>query len=337
MLVRALIAALLAVTLARVLAAEVEERRSVGSLPAHVGGAFEEMAACHLSASGDYLIFDRRAHAVYRFAPGANAPAKIVQIGSESGRILRPSAFDSAPGGTFVVADAPANQQRIQFFTDAGSSMGGFTMPGRSVPQITLGDLVLSGVGSLKYTGTSILLSQPEIGALVTEYELNGATRRTFGDLRATGQEKDPAVHTALNVGWALPNPKGGYYFVFLSGIPMFRKYDAAGKLVFERHIEGTEIDPYLDRMPTTWPHRTVSGSEYPIVPAMIRTAAVDQEGNLWISLMAPFTYVYDGTGDKRRTIQFRAAGIITPSSFFFTKDRRVLVTPGCYAFDAQL
>jgi hypothetical protein len=32
-----------------------------------------------------------------------------------------------------------------------------------------------------------------------------------------------------LNVGVVLLNPKGGYYFVFLSGLPTFRKYDAAG------------------------------------------------------------------------------------------------------------
>jgi hypothetical protein len=335
--VRALIAVLLAVLVTGADAADVEERRSIGALPAHIGAAFEEMSACHLSTSGDYLIFDRRAHAVFSFTRGGDAAQKIVQIGSETGRILRPTAFDSAPDGTFVVADSPRDQPRIQFFTDAGAGMGGFTMAGRPVPQITLGDLVLSGVGSLKYTGTSVLLSQPEIGALVTEYDLRGATRRTFGELRATGQEQDSAVHAAFNVGRALPTPKGGYYFVFLSGVPMFRKYDAAGKLVFERHIEGAEVDPYLNRMPTSWPHRTVGGTEYPIVPAMIRTAAVDLDGNLWISLMAPYTYVYDATGDKRQTIQFRAAGIITPTSFFFTKDRRLLVTPGCYAFDAGL
>jgi hypothetical protein len=69
----------------------------------------------------------------------------------------------------------------------------------------------------------------------------------------------------------------------------------------------------------------------------MIRTAAVDLDGDLWLSIMAPYTYVYDAAGDKRRTIQFRAAGIVAPTSFFFTRDRRVLVTPGCYAFDAHL
>ncbi len=327
-----LLAAALAVGTA---ALAVEERRSIGGLRPHVAGAFDEIAACHLTPSGDYLVFDRRAHAVSTVAVGADVPKKIVQIGHETGRILRPTAFDSAPNGTFVVADSPGNQHRIQFFSDTGSDQGGFTLPGRHAPQITLGDLVLSGIGSLKYTGESVLLSQPDIGALVTEYWLNGATRRTFGQLRQTGQEKDPAVHAALNVGLALLNPAGGYYFVFVSGVPMFRKYDKAGALVFERHVEGLEVDAQLRSLPTTWPR--LAEREFPIVPAAIRTAAVDPAGNLWISLTAPYTYVYDSAGDKRRTLQFRAAGVVAPTSFFFTRDGRVLITPGCYAFEALI
>jgi hypothetical protein len=313
---------------------EVEERRATGSLPAHVAAAFEEMAACTVSPTGEYLIFDRRAHAVYTFAKSAEPPKRIVQIGSETGRIIRPTAFDSAPDGSFVVADAPGDQQRVQFFAATGTNLGGFTMPGRGVPTITLSELVLSGLGTLEYTGQTVLISQPELGSLVVEYLPTGTPLRTFGDLRATGQEKDPQVHNALNVGISLMSPKGGYYFVFLSGVPMFRKYDAAGTLVFERHIEGIELDPYVGKRPTTWPRKR---GEIPIVPATIRTAAVDHEGNLWISLAAPYTYVYDTSGDKRRTFQFRGAGIISPTSFFFTRDRRVLVTPGCYAFDASL
>jgi hypothetical protein len=42
---------------------------------------------------------------------------------------------------------------------------------------------------------------------------------------------------------------------------------------------------------------------------------------------------VYDAHGDKIRTIQFRAAGLIGPTSLFFTTDGRLLVTPGCYEF----
>jgi hypothetical protein len=312
---------------------DVEERRATGSLPAHVAAAFDEMAACTLTPSGDYLIFDRRAHAVYALAKGIETPKRIVQIGSETGRIIRPTVFDSAPDGSFVVADAPGDQQRVQFFSSTGTNIGGFTMPGRGVPQITLGDLVLSGLATLEYTGQTVLISQPELGSLIVEYLPTGTPLRTFGELRATGQEKDPQVHSALNVGISLLNPKGGYYFVFLSGVPMFRKYDAAGNLVFERHIEGVELDPYVGKLPTTWPRKR---GEIPIVPATVRIAAVDQDGNLWISLAAPYTYVYDNSGDKRHTFQFRGAGIISPTSFFFTRDKRVLVTPGCYAFDGS-
>jgi hypothetical protein len=53
----------------------------------------------------------------------------------------------------------------------------------------------------------------------------------------------------------------------------------------------------------------------------------------LWIALVVPFTYVYDRDGDKVRTVQFRAAGILSPNSFFFARNGRLLVTPGLYEF----
>jgi hypothetical protein len=317
-------------------APDVEERRAVASLPAHIAATFEEIAACHISTSGEYVIFDRRAHAVYTVARGADAPTRILQIGSESGRIIMPTAFDSLADGTFVVADAPGDYQRLQFFLPSGAELGGFRLPGRGTPRFILGNASLSALASLEFTGDTVLMSQPDVGALVTEYQLSGNVLRTFGELRATGQEKDPLVHIALNVGITLHNPKGGYYFVFLSGVPAYRKYNASGTLLFERHIEGVEMDPYVGRMPTTWPRRREGGTEMPIVAALVRTAAVDSDGNLWISLVAPYTYVYDPAGDRRRTLQFRGAGIIAPTHFDFTRDRRVIVSPGCYTFSAE-
>ncbi len=67
-----------------------------------------------------------------------------------------------------------------------------------------------------------------------------------------------------------------------------------------------------------------------------VRAAAVDGAGRLWISLAVPYTYVYDAQGDKVRTVQFSAAGVISPTSLFFTRDGRLLVTPGCYEFDPR-
>ena len=330
---RLLIAIALAVAAVEPTLPDVEERRSIGGLAAHIAAAFDEIAACQMTPAGEFIVFDRRAHAVFTVPRGADVPKKIVQIGAEPGRIIMPTAFDSAPDGSFVIADSPGDQQRLQFFLPSGTTLGGFTMPGRGAPQITLGSMYLTGLASLEYTGQTVLISQPENGALVIEYLPTGTPLRSFGGLRATGQEKDPAVHAALNVGVVLLNPKGGYYFVFLSGVPAFRKYDSAGNLVFERSIQGVEMDPYVGKMATTWPR---TRGNIPVVPAMVRTAAVDPDGNLWISLVAPYTYVYDDQGDKRHILQFRAAGIISPTHLFFTKDRRVIVTPGCYTFSAD-
>jgi hypothetical protein len=312
---------------------DVQERRAIGALAAHIAAGFDEIAACQLTPAGEFIVFDRRAHAVFTIAHGADAPKKIVEIGAEPGRIISPIAFDSAADGSFVIADTPRDQQRVQFFLQNGTAIGGFTMPARGAPQITIGGMYLSGLASLEYTGQTVLISQPENGALVIEYLMTGTPLRSFGDLRPTGQEKDPAVHAALNVGIILLNPKGGYYFVFLSGVPTFRKYDAAGKLVFERSIQGVEMDPYVGKLPTSWPR---TRGNIPLVPAIVRTAAVDPDGNLWIALVAPYTYVYDDKGDKARIVQFRSAGIVSPTHLFFTKDRKVIVTPGCYTFNSD-
>ena len=48
---------------------------------------------------------------------------------------------------------------------------------------------------------------------------------------------------------------------------------------------------------------------------------------------MVPVTYVYDGDGEKVRTVQFRGAGVVAPSSLSFTAAGRLLITPGCYQF----
>jgi hypothetical protein len=71
-----------------------------------------------------------------------------------------------------------------------------------------------------------------------------------------------------------------------------------------------------------------------PLVRPLIRTAAVDRTGQLWISLATPLTYVFDAQGDKVRTVQFVGAGPLSPTSLFFTRENRLLVTPGCYEFD---
>lgn len=320
---------LLLLTAAPPLPGRVEVLRASSAIPVHIAGAFLEPLAFQQADDGRYFIFDRRGHAVYTIAN--DEANKIVEIGFEPGKILDPSAFDLDPAsGFFVVADAPNRVERIQTFSAAGAQVWAFILPGRAETRLTLGNIVMNGIGSLQFTGNTLLLNQPERGALITEMDTRGNPFRTFGNLRPTGHEDDRNLHLALNVGLPLADPTGGYYFVFQAGVPVFRKYDASGTLVFERHVEGPELDQTLQNMPDTWPRRN---GELPIVPPTVRTAAVDRQGRLWVSLVQPFTYVYDRQGEKIRTLQFRGADILAPNSLFFTKDGRILVTPGLYEF----
>jgi hypothetical protein len=312
---------------------QVETLRSVGGLPAHIAGAFEQITACEQGPSGDYFVFDRRSHSVFSVPAALNGPRReIVSVGVEPGRVLSPSAFDMAPDGSFAIADRPGGTPRIHRFLEGGARVGGFVLPRSDTPLVTLQGHVVSGVASLEYTGKTLLVSLPETGALITEYSLDGRPLRSFGELRRTGHEQDRDVHVALNTGRIVAHPTAGFYFVFLSGVPVFRKYDAAGNFVFERHIEGLELDEYLRKLPSAWPRQTARG-EIPLVLPTVRAAEMDHDGNLWISLLVSYTYVYDTAGDKRRTLQFQAAGPLVPSGFFFTRKGQVLVTPGCYAF----
>ncbi len=308
---------------------------SSDALPAHIAAALGDPAAFVESTSGRYLVFDRRAQAIYAIDRGATTATRIVQIGEERGRIIRPTAFAAEPGGSFVVADQPGPNIRIQRFAGRGYLLNGFTVAPQPGPPLVVAGLAVAGVGSLQYTGDSIFLSRPNSGSLITEYSWNGHVRRAFGVLRRTGQESDAAVHLSLNAGLPLVDPAGGFYFVFQTGIPAFRKYDAAGELVFERHIEGRELDDTLRSLPAVWPHREGS-AEWPAVPLVVRAATVDPLGRLWVALANSFVYVYSTDGDKIRTLQLRAAGPLAPTSLFFSSSFRLLVTPGCYIFQPE-
>ncbi len=316
--------------------AQTETLRAVSALPAHIAGRFTELSSCRQMADGSFLVFDRRSHTVFSVAAEADAPREIIQVGAEPGRILRPYAFDATPEGTFVVADAPAGRGRVQVFTASGSRLAGFSVPGQDLPFVTFDGLVLSGLGSLVFNGRSVFMSRPESGSLVTELGIDGVSARTFGDLRPTGYEQDRDLHIALNSGLVVINPQGGFYFVFVAGVPVFRKYDAAGALVFERHVEGPELDDYMRNRPTAWPRRKTADREMPVVRPIVKAAAADAAGNLWLSLDVPFTYVYDRRGDKRRVVQLRAAGPVSPNNLSFTAKGRLLVTPGCSLFDVR-
>ncbi len=315
-------------------ARQVEVLTSVGGLPPHIVGTFEEPVDFEQAATGMYFVFDRRGHTVHTVDPDRSGTRKVVELGPEDGRLIQPTGFDVAPDGRFVVTDLPRAQQRIQTFTAAGTRVAGFFLPGQPAARIMIGSLMLNGAGSVQHTGDTLLVSHPESGALFTEYSQAGYAIRSIGELRDTGFESDRDLHVAMNAGLPLVDPTGGFFYVFITGTPRFQKYDANGTLLFERHIEGREMDDYLASQPRRWPRRRAQDREVPFVAPVVRAAAVSPQGQLWISLGVPYTYAYDTRGDKIRTVQFSATGILSPTSLSFSRNGRILVTPGCYEFD---
>src|SRR5262245_35416692 len=92
----------------------VEVLRPVAGLPPHIVGLFEEPLGFQQPRGGPYYVFDRRGHSVYAVDGARTEATKLVEIGQEMGRIIQPRGFDVAPSGSFVIADAPRGQERIQ-------------------------------------------------------------------------------------------------------------------------------------------------------------------------------------------------------------------------------
>jgi hypothetical protein len=311
----------------------VEVLRSIGGIPPFLAGEFEQASGFAVRPDGTALVFDRRRHRVYAIDAARTAVTPLVEIGYEVGRLLRPTSFDVADSGDFIVADAPGRQPRVSVFASTGKVLNTFTVPAGETPRVIVDNLVLNGIAAARYTGTTVLINQPERGVLVSEYSVTGAVQREFGQLRRTGQEHDPDVHLAFNAALPVPARDGGVFVIFLAGPPAFRKYSATGVLEFERAIQGREIDPIVLQMPTQWPRRRVDDVSYPVVPPMVRTAAVDRRGRLWVALSTSHVYVFDADGEKVGVCQLFGAGVVQPSSLWFTPDGRLLVTPGLYEF----
>ena len=143
------------------------------------------------------------------------------------------------------------------------------------------------------------------------------APLRTFGELRATGQEKDPAVHRGAECRRHAAEPKGRLLLRLPLGradVPQVRR---GGNARLRAPHRGRRDGPYVGRMPTTWPRAARGGTEIPIVPALVRTGggrSRRQSVDLADRALSPTSTI--ASGDKRRTLQFRAAGIIAPTTF---------------------
>ena len=224
--------------------------------------------------------------------------------------------------------------------TPPGVRTGGFILPGRGASRVVLGSLALNGVGTLAFNGRTLLMSHPESGWLMTEYALDGSPLRSIGQLRKTGHEADRDLHLAWNSGIPIADPKGGFFFVFMAGEPAFRKYDDNGTLIYERRVQGREIDPLVAAIPDRWPRR--NPGELPLVAPLVRTAALDRAGKLWVSFVAAVLVCLrfgrrknpDRAISRRRRSCRRPASGSTKRAGFWSRPGVMSSTRGCHDLD---
>jgi hypothetical protein len=142
---------LLAATLVAVPAAQTSRTldvlRPVGGLPAHIAGRFQEPIGFAQTESGQYLVLDRRAHTVFAVDRAKRGVREVIQIGFEEGRVLGAGVLSVGADDIFAVADAPNGVERIQYFSLAGSLIGGFFLEPVRGPRLSFGPVVINGIG----------------------------------------------------------------------------------------------------------------------------------------------------------------------------------------------
>jgi hypothetical protein len=309
----------------------IETLKSVAAVPAHVLARISEVTDLAATPENDYLILDGRGHALYRVDRAGRTIRRFGQVGSEPGNLMQPSMLSMGPGDIFATLDGADGRQRIQYTATSGLHVGQVYLPTRRGAMSVAGDRLRTNASAIAFTGQTFLVNYPELGSPMVEMDTTGAVLRYIGHLRSGGVTGDPELELALNVGLPVVDPTGGYYFVFQTGVPAFRKYDRAGQLVYERHIEGREIDPLVQALPNSWTTR--ADGARPFSEPIISTAAADREGRLWIATRTSYTYVYE-RGEKTRTVLFQGARLIAPSSLFFMRSGRLLVGPDGYEFE---
>ena len=290
----------------------VEVLQSVDALPAGYRRPVPRARwASRRVPDGPYYVFDRRGHSVHTVDEHGRSVRTLVEIGGEEGRLLDPSAFDVAADGSFAVADAPGGRERVQVFGAAGIRIGGFTRPGRTAARVALG---IAGAERRRQPR----LHRPLGRAQRARHRMaaDGIHDRSATPIRSIGRAPaDRPGGRPRGPPRAQRRPGAARAFGRLllrvpRRHPAIRKYSASGALLFERAIQGRELD-----RPAGGACRS-GGRAAPSAIARCRSCRPwsaprpsIRDGRLWVSFVLPYTYVFDAEGEKIRTVQFRAAG----------------------------
>ena len=161
--------------------------------------------------------------------------------------------------------------------------------------RVALGTLSLTASARWRSTASSMLMSQPETGSLITEYGLPARrpNHRAVPPDRARRRSRAAPGHERGHSG---RRSERRLLFRLHGRGADVSQYDAKGGLVFERVIQGREVDPWW-RRPKRWPGRAATRVAAGAAGRPNRRGG--RSGRLWISFVQPITYVFDAGGEK--------------------------------------
>lgn len=265
------------------------------SQPENTGAAYEEMFE-HVPFSAydvatyqnKYFLTDIEGNRLLVINRNMEVERNFGRIGSGPGRLFHPGYLDVGGDGTVFVEDG--GNERIVKFDQSGHYTGEFR--------------VNAFQGMAVDTQDHLYLGQPEEGSLITVYSSAGTRLRSFGQLKKYSEiygesfhDKDSSYNVALN-RVRLATDKDGYLYVSFMITPLIQKYAPDGTLMFERRLEGPEIDRLMDAIQKRRYIATKSDG------VDVRIIALDPvidpaNGNIMVPLVDGSIYVTDREGNK--------------------------------------
>lgn len=277
------------------------------SVPANLEEMFHDLALSVYdvaSRGGKYYVSDVRGNRLLVINEAMQVEREIGRIGSGPGQLLHPGHVGVAKDGTIFVEDG--GNERVQRFDPDGHCLGAFS-PG-------------AYEGFKVSREKEVYLGQPESGSLVNVFTAEGKKLRSFGKLKkfsevygAQYSDKDELYEVAVNRVRLFIDEAGSVYVTFMLA-PIIQKYDSRGTLLFERRLQGEEINQLTDILINRSAFKYLSTSRDGFEARFITLDPVVDPGtgNIHVLLPNGLIYVADGDGQKVSLLrpQIRQAGV---------------------------